>query len=83
MQMTQQKQVGRVLSEAHPFAVAAFQARGCSILLDGDSLLAANPAMDITADVVKGLNGKIQTLTFDRERMDQPTPAPAPAPVKK
>jgi hypothetical protein len=40
-----------------------------------------NPSMDITGDVVKQLNLKIQTLSFDRERMDQ-QPAPG-APPKK
>ncbi len=81
MQATEQKQLARVLTEAQPFAVAAFQSKNCSLLLDGDTLLAGNPAMDITIDVVKQLNLKLQTLTFDRERMDQPAPPPA-APKK-
>lgn len=80
MQMTEQKAVARVLTEAQPFAIAAFQARNCSILLDADSVMIGNPAMDITGDVVKGLNGKLQTLAFDRERLDQQQPT---APVKK
>ena len=39
----------------------------------------ANPAMDITPVVITALNARIQTLTFERERLD-PTPAAAQAP---
>lgn len=83
MQATEQKQFGRILDEASPLAISVFQARGCSILLNGDGpVMLGAPSMDITGDVIKALNAKLTTLTFDRERLEQPqAPAPAPAPV--
>jgi Skp family chaperone for outer membrane proteins len=95
-QVTEQKAVGRVLQEAEQPVRQAYQGKGCSLLLQKNAVLGGffNPAMDITAQVVAGLNAKIQTFTFDRERLDQPqptaaggappivqTPGPAPRPA--
>jgi outer membrane protein len=69
-----------------PVVIATYQARGCSVLLTG-SVVTGNPQMDITDQVVTGLNAKIKTLTFNRERLDAPAPAapaaPAPAAAAK
>jgi hypothetical protein len=35
--------------------------------------------MDLSPQAVVGLDAKIQTLTFDREHLDQPGAAPAAA----
>jgi hypothetical protein len=35
--------------------------------------------MDLSGQAVTGLDGKIQTLTFDREHLDQQGAAPAAA----
>jgi len=51
-----------------------YQTQKCSILLDRDSVMLANPAMDITDGVVAALDARIKTLTFDRERLDQQVP---------
>jgi len=77
VQQTERKALMRVLQELDPIAVGVYQARNCSVLL-GDGVLLGNPAMDITGQVVTGLNAKIKTFTFNRERMDTP-PAGAPA----
>jgi Skp family chaperone for outer membrane proteins len=74
---TEQKQVGRVIREMEPLVRNAYQAKACSILLNGAAVTLANPAMDLTPGVVTALNGKLSTLAFDRERLDQPAPQPA------
>jgi outer membrane protein len=82
-----------------PFVRQAYQGKQCAILLDRQAVQLANPAMDITQQVVTGLNGKIQQFAFDRERLDTapttaqgappPTQTPArpaaqtPAPAKR
>lgn len=76
---TQQKARLRILQEVDTIVVAAYQQRGCSILLDRGAYLLVNPAMDITDQVITGLNGRIQQFPFDRERLDQPVPGAQPA----
>jgi len=82
-QATEQTAVGRVLQEAEQPVRQAYQGKGCSVLLQKNAVLGGffNPAMDITAQVVAGLNAKIQQFTFDRTHLDQPqAAAPAGAP---
>lgn len=78
LQATERKALMRVLQELDPIALAAYQQRQCSILL-GDGVLIANPQMDLTSTVVTGLNAKIKTFAFNRERLDTPAAAPAAA----
>jgi outer membrane protein len=79
-QATERKAYLRVIQELDPIAVGVYQTRNCSILL-GEGVLAGNPAMDITDQVILGLNAKIKSFTFERERLDTPPPvAGAPAP---
>lgn len=80
VQQTERKALMRVLQELDPIAVGVYQARNCSILL-GDGVLLGNPAMDITPQVVTGLNAKIKTFTFNRERLDTPPAGGAAAPA--
>lgn len=74
LQATQGKAVNRVEQEMIPVVLATYQARGCSLLL-GNGMVLGNPAMDISSQVVTGLNARIKTLTFERERLDVPPPA--------
>lgn len=76
MQATQQKAADRILSEIDPVEAQVYQQRNCSVLLSRQSVIAANPAMDITPVVITALNARISTLTFERERLDQPVAAP-------
>lgn len=95
---TEQKAVGRIGQEMEPLIRQVYQARNCSVLLQRTAVVIANPAMDITPQVIIALNAKITQFAFDRERLDQPqaatgaggappivqTPGPArPAPTKK
>jgi len=76
LQATQQKAADRILSEIDPVEAQVYQQRNCSVLLSRQSVIAANPAMDITPVVITALNARISTLTFERERLDQPVAAP-------
>ena len=77
MQRTQEKALGRLSDEIAPLVRSNYQAKGCSLLLNRDALTLnlSNPAMDITPQVVTGLNAKITQFAFDRERLDQPASA--------
>lgn len=79
LQATRGKALDRIEQEMSPVVIATYQARGCSVLLTG-AVVTGNPQMDITDQVVTGLNAKIKTLAFNRERLDAPAAAPA-APV--
>ena len=75
-QATQRKQYGRVVQEMQSVVVTAYQSKNCSILI-ASGVMIANPDMDLTGQVIAGLNAKITTLQFDRERLDQAAPGAA------
>ena len=84
VEATEQKALSRVYQELDPAIKQVYQQRTCGILIDRESVLLANPAMDITDAVVVALDARIKTLTFDRERLDQPAAgAQALTPTKK
>ncbi|MBO9709385.1 MAG: OmpH family outer membrane protein [Caulobacter sp.] len=78
VEATEQKQLARVYQELDPAIRQAYQAKTCSILIDRESVLLGNPAMDITDQVVAAVDARIKTLTFDRERLDQAAPGAQP-----
>jgi Skp family chaperone for outer membrane proteins len=80
LQATQQKALGRVGQELDPIIRQVYQQRQCSLLLNRDAVVIANPTMDISAPVVTALNAKITQFNFDRERLDQAA-APAQTPA--
>jgi Skp family chaperone for outer membrane proteins len=69
VQATNQKAVNRIAQELDPIARDLYQQRRCSVLVDKNSVLLSNPDMDITAQAVTMLNGKIQQFAFDRENL--------------
>jgi len=76
VQATEQKAVGRIGQEMEPLLRQVYQQRACSLLLQRTAIVIANPAMDVTPQVVTALNAKITQFAFDRERLDQPSGAP-------
>lgn len=89
---TEQKAVGRIGQEMTPLISQVYQQKACSVLFQRTAIVIANPAMDITPQVVTALNAKITQFAFDRERLDQPqaatgappivqTPGPTPRPA--
>lgn len=82
VQATEQKALARVGEEMDPVIRQAYTAKNCSMLLQRTAIVLANPAMDITPQVITALNAKIQTFAFDREHLDQGVAAPgAPRPA--
>ncbi len=72
---TQKKAVNRIAQELEPIARQLYQQKRCSALLDKGSVMMVNPQMDMTNEVVAGLNARIQQFAFDRERLDTAAPA--------
>ena len=69
LQATREKALARISTEAQPVIERAFRARDCSLLIDRNSVMLGNMANDITAEVARGLDAKISTITFERERL--------------
>ena len=81
LQATQQKAQQMIAAELEAPLQASYQSKGCGLLVDRNAVLFANPAMDITEDVVTRLNGIKKTITFDRERLDAAARPAAPKPA--
>lgn len=77
VEATEQKALSRVYQELDTPIKQVYQAQKCSVLFDRESVMLANPSMDITDAVVTALDARIKTLTFDRERLDQQVPGAA------
>jgi Skp family chaperone for outer membrane proteins len=75
MKATEDKAVNRVTQEIFPIAQQLYQSHRCSVLVDKNSTMLANPDMDLTPAVVTALNSKIQQFPFDREHLDTGAPA--------
>jgi outer membrane protein len=67
LEYTAQHARARVEQAMEPLVRTVFEERHCSLLLNGDGVMAANPAMDLTSAVVTRLNATMSTITFDRE----------------
>lgn len=76
VQATEQKAIGRIGQEMEPLIRQVYQQRSCSVLFQRTAVVIANPAMDLTPQVVTALNAKITQFAFDRERLDQQTGGP-------
>ncbi len=84
IEATQQKAISRVVSEYDPLVISVMKARNCSVVFDGQAVLAFNPAMDLTPDVVRQLDAKITQFPFEREHLDTgAAAAPAAAGAKR
>jgi Skp family chaperone for outer membrane proteins len=68
---TKQKALSRISLDAQPIINQAYRSHDCSVLLDRDAVLLGNTGNDITADVTRGLDAKVTTITFERERATQ------------
>ncbi|MGK6354703.1 OmpH family outer membrane protein [Sphingomonas sp. DT-207] len=78
IEATRGKALERISAEAQPVIAQAYQAKKCGLLFDRNSALGGNFANDLTAEVVRALDTKIQTISFERERLpQQPVSTPA------
>jgi len=69
LEATGQKALQRINAQIDPILRGLYQSHGCSLLLSGDAVLASNPAMDMTPQVVEQLNARLPTIAFDREQL--------------
>ena len=67
LQYTAAHQQERIAAAIQPLATTAYEQHHCAMLLNGEAVMAANPAMDLTQDITTALNGRMSTITFDRE----------------
>lgn len=78
IEATRAKALERIAAEAQPVIAQVYGQKRCGLLLDRNAALGGNFANDLTGDVVRALDGRIQTITFERERLpQQQTAAPA------
>ena len=82
MEATQQKAIGRVVTESGPLVRQAYGQRQCSVLIDRNAVLGASSVTDITADVIRLMDAHMTQFPFDRERLDQ-QPAAGAAPARQ
>jgi outer membrane protein len=80
LEQTRNTQLQRIVAQVNPLIVSVYNTKRCAVVLDASNLIAINPAMDITSDVVAQLNTRMSTITFDRERID-PNAAAGGAPA--
>ncbi|PKP92975.1 MAG: hypothetical protein CVT77_06985 [Alphaproteobacteria bacterium HGW-Alphaproteobacteria-16] len=76
---TRAKAMERISNEAQPVIAQAYRAKNCGLLFDRNSALGGNFTNDLTADVVRALDGRSQTITFERERLPVQPAVPQPA----
>jgi Skp family chaperone for outer membrane proteins len=78
LQKTAEKAYSRVIQESEPLIEQAYAQHSCSVLLNAEAvMLASNRAMDLSQQVVDGLNGKITQFAFEREQIAAQPAAPA------
>jgi len=75
LEATRTKAMGVIEQAVQPVVLAAYQAKGCGLLVQREAVLGGNLANDLTPAVIQGLDAKMTTITFDREHLP---PAPAP-----
>ncbi len=67
LRYTAARQQQRLAVVLEPLVRNAYVAHHCSVLLNGDTVMAANTDMDLTPEVRTALNARMTTITFDRE----------------
>lgn len=80
IEATRTKALERIANETQPVIAQVYGQKKCGLVLDRGTALGGNFSNDLTADVVKGLDAKITTITFERERLPQQAATAAAAP---
>jgi Skp family chaperone for outer membrane proteins len=65
LQLTKGKALQQIGAALGPAVKQVFQQRGCSVLINAESLYMYVPAADLTDAAVQGLNGKLTTMSVD------------------
>ncbi len=67
IESTRQKVQARIGVEETPIIGQVYTAHKCGLLIDRTPVLGGNMGGDLTAEVVKGLDAKATTISFDRD----------------
>jgi Skp family chaperone for outer membrane proteins len=67
VEATREKALAAISQDAQPAIAEAYAAHHCGLLLDRNAVLGGNLGGDLTADVVRGLDARVTTITFDLE----------------
>jgi Skp family chaperone for outer membrane proteins len=67
IEATRVKALDRIAAEEQTIIGQVYTAHKCGLLFDRNSVLGGNMGGDLTPDVVKGLDARMTTITFDRE----------------
>jgi Skp family chaperone for outer membrane proteins len=63
-----EKEANRLISQVvSPILTQTYEAKGCGMLVDRSAVLFANPAMDITGEVIQRLNAAKPTIDLKRQ----------------
>ncbi|HET7268260.1 MAG TPA: OmpH family outer membrane protein [Oleiagrimonas sp.] len=65
VRITRAKAMKRIGKAIDPVVANVYKQRDCGILLDRDTVLGGNQANDLTAAVIKGLDAKMSTISFN------------------
>jgi Skp family chaperone for outer membrane proteins len=76
IEATRAKALQQIAGYAQPVIAAAYTQHKCGLLLDRNTVLGGNMGNDLTPEVVKGLDAKITTITFNRETLPAQSAAP-------
>ncbi|MGF7154292.1 OmpH family outer membrane protein [Novosphingobium gossypii] len=77
---TRAKALEIIAAQAQPVIAQVYGQKKCGLLLDRGTVLGGNFANDLTPDVVKGLDARVQTINLERERLPQQADTTATGP---
>jgi Skp family chaperone for outer membrane proteins len=72
---TRGKVMQQIGQQAQPVVEATYNSHHCGLLLNRDAVLGGNTTNDLTPDVIKGLDAKVTTLSFNLEPVSAAAPA--------
>jgi Skp family chaperone for outer membrane proteins len=79
LEYTHNQAIQRISQQAQPVIAAAYATHNCGLLFRRADVVGGNLANDLTAEVVRNLDARITTLTFDLETPPAPGAEPRPA----
>lgn len=69
IEATREKAMATIAGYAQPVIAQVYTQHKCGLLVDRNSVLGGNMSNDLTPEVVKGLDAKVTTISFNRETL--------------